>query len=129
MLLEAQAERGAPMQLVVVEQQVRAQEGLEALEPLMPSAVVMVVVAAGLIAEGTEALAVLEVFQVVVVEVAEEAVLETQVVPEPMEQTAKLESGPTDEWTNSKKPSRPVRSCCTEGRLPAICYRWLYYMD
>jgi hypothetical protein len=32
----------------------------------------------------------------------------------------KSECGCTDEWTNSKKPSRTIRSGRTESRLPAV---------
>ena len=42
---------------------------------------------------------------------------------------AKSGFGLTDEWTNTTKPSRTIRLSRTEGRLPAVCYGWLYYMD
>jgi hypothetical protein len=41
---------------------------------------------------------------------------------------AKLGFGPTDEWINSKKPSRAKWAGRTEGRLPAhhnICFTWV----
>ena len=52
-----------------------------------------------------------------------------QAVQEELEDKAKSGFGPTDEWINTKKPSRTIRSGRTEDRLPAVRYGWLWNMD